>query len=151
MAPLDLVGDSAITLQQKGPRRVSPHLIPRILPNMASGHVSIKLGLKGPLLAPSTACAAGANAIGDAFRLIRHGYAKVMIAGGTEAAINPLSIAGFSQARALSTHYNDEPVKSSRPFDRNRDGFVLGEGSGILVLEVSTSFKSHFSPSTLTN
>jgi 3-oxoacyl-[acyl-carrier-protein] synthase II len=136
MTPLDIIGEAHSTLALKGPRRVSPHLIPRILPNMAAGHVSIRHGLRGPLLSPSSACATGAHAIGDAFRLIRHGYASVMVAGGTEAAISPLSIAGFSQARALGTAFNENPEQSSRPFDEKRDGFVMGEGAGVVILEV---------------
>lgn len=136
MAPLDLVGDAHITLTERGSRKVSPHLITRILPNMAAGHVSIRYGLQGPLLSQSTACATGVHAIGDAFRWIKHGHVKLMVAGGTEAAINPLSISGFAQARALSTKFNHDPVRASRPFDKQRDGFVLGEGSGVLVLEV---------------
>lgn len=139
MAPLDKIADVQQVYAEKGPRRVDPHFIPRILPNMAAGHVSIRHGLRGPLMAPATACATGAHAIGDAFRLIQHGYAETMLAGGTEAAVCPLAVAGFSQARALCTRYNDDPAKSSRPFDRSRDGFVIGEGAGVMVLEVRPS------------
>lgn len=135
MAPLGLVGAAHQTYLERGPRRVSPHLIPRILPNMAAGHVSIRHGLGGPLLSPSSACATGLHAIGDAFRWIKHGYVKAMLAGATEAAVDPLSIAGFAQAKALSTRFNDEPRRSSRPWDRDRDGFVMGEGAGVMVLE----------------
>lgn len=136
MGPLDIVSEAAQTMMQRGVRRVNPHLIPRILPNMAAGHVSIQWNIRGPSLAPSTACATGAHAIGDAFRLIKHGYAKVVLAGATEAAVNPLSMAGFCQARALSTAFNDQPLSASRPFDRDRDGFVIGEGAAVLTLEV---------------
>jgi 3-oxoacyl-[acyl-carrier-protein] synthase II len=135
MAPLDSIGEAHITLTERGARRISPHFIPRILPNMAGGHISIRYGLRGPLLTPSSACATGSHAIGDAYRLIKHGYAKEMIAGGTEAAVNTLAIAGFSQAKALCTIFNESPNISSRPFDRQRDGFVIGEGAGIVVLE----------------
>lgn len=140
MAPLELIGETHMKLMNEGPRRINPHFVPRILPNMAAGHVSIRHGLRGPLLSPSTACATGAHSIGDAFRLIRHGYAKAMVAGGTEAAVNVLSMSGFSQARALSTAFNDEPHKSSRPFDADRDGFVMGEGAGVVVLEVDQGY-----------
>lgn len=136
MAPLDQIGEAQITLEQRGTRRVSPHLIPRILPNMAASHISIRHRLTGPLLSASTACATGAHSIGDAFRWIKHGYVKYMVSGGTEAAVNPLSMAGFAQARALSTAFNSHPSQSSRPFDKDRDGFVIGEGAGVLVLEV---------------
>jgi 3-oxoacyl-[acyl-carrier-protein] synthase II len=121
-------------LQEKGPRRVSPFMIPMMIANMASGQVSIFLGAQGPNSSPISACATGTNAIGDAFKMIERGAADAMIAGGAEAAICELSIAGFSNAKALSTR-NDAPEKASRPFDLNRDGFVMGEGAGIVVLE----------------
>jgi len=121
-------------LLEKGPDRVSPFLIPMMISNMASAQVSILTGAKGPVSTTTTACAAGSNAIGDAFEIIKRGDAKVMIAGGAEASITPLGMAGFSAMHALSTR-NDEPEKASRPFDRDRDGFVMGEGSGILILE----------------
>jgi 3-oxoacyl-[acyl-carrier-protein] synthase II len=121
-------------LEQSGPRRVSPFTIPAVLPNLAAGQISIRYRAKGPISCPVTACAAGTNAIGDAFRCIAGGYADAMIAGGIEAAISPFGIAGFNAMRALSTR-NDEPEKASRPFDRDRDGFVMGEGGGILILE----------------
>lgn len=136
MGPLDIISEAAQTMMTRGVRRVTPHLIPRILPNMAAGHVSIHWNIRGPSLAPSTACATGTHAIGDAFRLIKHGYAKVVLAGATEAAVNHLSMAGFCQARALSTTFNDQPLAGSRPFDRDRDGFVIGEGAAVLTLEV---------------
>ena len=118
----------------KGPSRCSPFMIPMMIGNMASGLTAINTGAKGPNTCTVTACAAGSNAIGDAFRLVQRGYAKAMICGGTEASVTPLSLAGFASARALSTR-NDEPQKASRPFDKDRDGFVMGEGSGILILE----------------
>jgi 3-oxoacyl-[acyl-carrier-protein] synthase II len=118
----------------KGPDRCSPFMIPMMIGNMAAGLVAIQLGAKGPNCCTVTACAAGSNAIGEAFRLIQGGYAKAMICGGTEAAITPLGIAGFAAARAIST-CNDDPEHASRPFDVKRDGFVMGEGSGILILE----------------
>lgn len=121
-------------LLEKGPDRVSPFLIPMMISNMASAQVSILTGAKGPISTTTTACAAGSNAIGDAFEIIKRGDAKVMIAGGAEASITPLGMAGFSAMHALSTR-NDEPERASRPFDRDRDGFVMGEGSGILILE----------------
>jgi 3-oxoacyl-[acyl-carrier-protein] synthase II len=123
------------TLRDNGTRRVSPFFIPACLINLASGHVSIKYGFKGPNHAVVTACATGAHAIGDASRMIMYGDADVMVAGGTEAAVCRIGMAGFAAARALSTQYNDTPEKASRPWDEGRDGFVMGEGSGIVVLE----------------
>jgi len=121
-------------LLKGGPRKISPFFIPSAIVNLASGWVSIRTGAKGPNSATCTACTSGAHAVGDSFRLIQHGDADVMIAGGAEAAITPLGVGGFCSMRALSTR-NDAPEKASRPFDRDRDGFVIGEGSGILVLE----------------
>lgn len=121
-------------LQQRGPDRVSPFFIPMVIINLASGQAAIRLGAKGPNSCAVTACATGNNCIGDAFRIIQRGEADVMLAGGTEAALTPLCVAGFSAARALSRR-NDDPARASRPFDRDRDGFVLGEGAGVLVLE----------------
>lgn len=126
---------TSLTLKESGPRRVSPFFIPSCLINLTSGHVSIRHGFKGPNHSVVTACATGAHAIGDASRIIHYGDADVMIAGGTEAAICRLAIAGFSSARALSTSYNDTPEQASRPWDEGRDGFVMGEGAGIVVLE----------------
>jgi 3-oxoacyl-[acyl-carrier-protein] synthase II len=121
-------------LLTKGPRRVSPFTIPSMIANMAAGLTAIHTGAKGPNSCTVTACAAGSHAIGDAFRLLQRGYADAMICGGAEAAITPLSFAGFCSAKALSTR-NDDPARASRPFDLDRDGFVMGEGSGILILE----------------
>jgi 3-oxoacyl-[acyl-carrier-protein] synthase II len=129
------INDGAITLLEKGPRRLSPFFIPANLINLASGHVSIRWGFKGPNHAVVTACSTGAHAIGDAARLIMLDDADVMVCGGTEAAVCRLGLAGFAAARALSTAFNDEPPRASRPWDRDRDGFVMGEGAGILVLE----------------
>jgi len=125
----------SIVLHEKGPRRVSPHFVHGRLINLISGQVSIKYGLMGPNHAVVTACSTGAHAIGDAARLIALDDADVMLAGGAEGAICPLGIAGFSQARALSTGFNDEPTRASRPYDKDRDGFVMGEGAGIVCLE----------------
>ncbi len=127
--------DGSIILHERGPRRITPFFIPASLINLASGHVSIKFGLKGPNHSVVTACSTGAHAIGDATRLIQLDDADVMVAGGTEAAICRLGVAGFAAARALSTGFNDEPERASRPWDKDRDGFVMGEGSGIVVLE----------------
>ena len=132
---LSSIADMALELQEKGPRRVSPFFIPSALINLASGQVSIRYGFKGPNHAVVTACATGAHAIGDASRLIQYGDADVMIAGGAEAAICKLGVAGFIAARAMSTGFNDRPEKGSRPYDRDRDGFVMGEGAGVLVVE----------------
>jgi 3-oxoacyl-[acyl-carrier-protein] synthase II len=127
--------DASITLREKGPRRISPFFIPGRLINLAGGYVSIAHKLKGPNHAVVTACSTGAHAIGDAGRLIALGDATVMVAGGAESAVNRLSLAGFSACRALSTGFNDQPERASRPYDRDRDGFVMGEGAGCVVLE----------------
>jgi 3-oxoacyl-[acyl-carrier-protein] synthase II len=119
---------------EKGPRRISPFFIPMLIINMASGHISMRFGAKGPNSAAVTACATGSHSIGDSFRIIQRGDADVMIAGGTESVITTLGIGGFNSMKALSTR-NDEPERASRPFDVDRDGFVMGEGSGVLILE----------------
>ncbi|WP_046215329.1 beta-ketoacyl-ACP synthase II [Paenibacillus wulumuqiensis] len=126
--------DQHSILLEKGPKRISPFFIPMMIANMASGHVSIVHGAKGPNVAPVTACASGSHAIGDAFKFIQSGEADVMITGGAEATIRPTGLAGFCSMRAMSTR-NDDPAAASRPFDTGRDGFVMGEGSGILILE----------------
>ena len=127
--------DASITLHEKGPRRVSPFFIPGRIINLASGQISIAHGLKGPNHAVVTACSTGAHAIGDAARLIAFGDADVMVAGGAESPVNRLSLAGFAACRALSTGFNETPTKASRPYDKDRDGFVMGEGAGVVVLE----------------
>ena len=131
---LKVLEDQQEIYLSRGPSRCSPFMIPMMIANMAAGLTAIHTGAKGPSTCAVTACAAGSNAIGDAFRLIQHGYAQAMICGGTEAAVTPLGVAGFASARALSTR-NDDPATASRPFDKDRDGFVIGEGCGILILE----------------
>ena len=132
---LETIADGAILVKERGPRRLSPYFIPAALINLASGHVSIRYGFKGPNHSVVTACSTGAHAIGDAARLIESGAADVMVAGGAEAAVCRLGIAGFAASRALSTHFNDAPTRASRPWDRDRDGFVMGEGAGVVVVE----------------
>ncbi len=132
---LATIAETAIEMHEKGPRRVSPFFIPSALINLASGQVSIRHGFKGPNHSVVTACATGAHAIGDAARMIRYGDADVMVAGGAEASICPIGVAGFIACRAMSTGFNDAPEKASRPYDKDRDGFVMGEGAGILILE----------------
>jgi 3-oxoacyl-[acyl-carrier-protein] synthase II len=132
---LATIEKTSVELFQKGPRRVSPFFIPSALINLASGQVSIRYGFKGPNHAVVTACATGAHAVGDAARLIKYGDADVMLAGGAEASICPVGIAGFIACRAMSTGFNDQPTKASRPYDKDRDGFVMGEGAGMLMLE----------------
>ncbi|ACB96162.1 beta-ketoacyl-ACP synthase II [Beijerinckia indica] len=129
------ITEAVRTVERHGVRRLSPFTIPSFLVNLAAGHISIRFGFKGPIGAPVTACAAGVQAIGDAARLIRGGEADVAVCGGTEACIDSVSLGGFAAARALATRFNDMPAQASRPFDISRDGFVMGEGAGILVIE----------------
>jgi 3-oxoacyl-[acyl-carrier-protein] synthase II len=132
---LSSIADTAVELHERGPRRVSPFFIPSALINLASGQVQIRHGFKGPNHSVVTACSTGAHAVGDAMRFIRAGDADVMLAGGAEAAVCKLGIAGFIACRAMSTKFNDQPTRASRPYDAERDGFVMGEGAGVLVLE----------------
>ena len=129
------IHDAALLMKERGPRRISPFFIPGRLINLAGGYVSIEHGLKGPNHAVVTACSTGTHAIGDAARLVAFGDADVMVAGGTESAVTRLGIAGFAACRALATAYNDDPTRASRPYDKARDGFVMGEGAGVVVLE----------------
>jgi 3-oxoacyl-[acyl-carrier-protein] synthase II len=132
---LSTIADNALLLEREGPRKISPFFVPSALINLTSGHVSIRYGFKGPNHSAVTACATGAHAIGDAARIIKYGDADVMIAGGCEAAVCKLGIAGFAAARTLSSGFHDDPTTASRPYDKDRDGFVLGEGAGVVVLE----------------
>jgi 3-oxoacyl-[acyl-carrier-protein] synthase II len=129
------IAETAVVLHEKGPRRVSPFFIPGRIINLASGFVSIEFGLKGPNHAVVTACSTGAHAIGDAARMVALGDADVMVAGGAESPVNRIALAGFAALRALSTNFNDDPTRASRPYDKDRDGFVMGEGAGAVVLE----------------
>src|SRR5947208_5734604 len=138
---LPLIEEMHTKMLERGPSRVSPFFIPGLIINLAAGHVSIRFNCKGPNSAPATACATGAHAIGDAFKVIQRDDADVMFAGGAEAVITPLAIGGFAAMRALSTR-NEEPERASRPWDLNRDGFVMGEGAGILILEEMEHAKS---------
>ena len=139
---LSTIADTAVTLEKSGPRRVSPFFIPASLINLVGGQISIRNGLKGPNHAAVTACSTGAHAIGDAARMVALGDADMMVAGGAEAAICRIGVAGFAAARALSTGFNDTPEKASRPWDQDRDGFVMGEGAGIVILEDLDSAKA---------
>lgn len=132
---LQPINTNSLILDQSGPKRISPFFIPSSLINLASGHISIKYGLKGPNHSVVSACATGTHAIGDAFRFIKYGDADLMVTGGAESAVTKLGLSGFAAARALSTSYNETPEKASRPWDEGRDGFVMGEGAGVLVLE----------------
>lgn len=134
--------DTSVTLHTEGARRVSPFFIPSVLVNLASGHIAIKYGLKGANYSVVSACASGTHSIGEAFRAIRDGYYDFALAGGAEAAVCKLGVAGFAAARALSTHFNDTPEIASRPWDKDRDGFIVGEGSGVLALETLESAQS---------
>ena len=145
MGGLPLIETMHKVLLDRGPSRVSPFFIPALIVNMAAGQVSIRYGARGPNSCPATACTTGLHAVGDAFRQIQYGAADAMIAGGTEAVVTPLAFAGFAAMRALSTR-NDEPEKASRPWDRDRDGFVIGEGAGILVLEELESARRRGAP-----
>ncbi|KAF9313588.1 Mitochondrial beta-keto-acyl synthase [Podila horticola] len=132
---LDDMASTTLAYAENGYKKMSPMFVPKILINMAAGHLTMKFGYKGPNHAVSTACTTGAHSIGDAMRFIQYGDADVMVAGGSEACIHPLAVAGFAKAKSLATKYNDSPSEASRPFDRDRDGFVIGEGAGVVVLE----------------
>jgi 3-oxoacyl-[acyl-carrier-protein] synthase II len=132
---IEEVYDNSVDFATGGYRKVQPLFVPKLLPNMAGGLISIKYGLKGPNHSVSTACATGNHSIGDAYRFIKDGYAKVILAGAAEASVHPVALAGFARAKSLVTKYNDDPTQASRPFDKDRDGFVLGEGAGLVVLE----------------
>jgi 3-oxoacyl-[acyl-carrier-protein] synthase II len=132
---LATIAENTLLLEREGPRKISPFFVPSALINLTSGHVSIRYGFKGPNHSAVTACATGAHAIGDAARIIKYGDADVMVAGGCEAAVCKIGIAGFAAARTLSSGFNDDPTSASRPYDKDRDGFVLGEGAGVVVLE----------------
>jgi 3-oxoacyl-[acyl-carrier-protein] synthase II len=134
MGGLPTIEEYHSILQSKGPRKITPFFIPRVIPNMPSGHISMRIGCKGPNLSQTTACAAGTHAVGEAFRHIAYGDCDIAITGGTESVICPLAVGGFSAMKALSTR-NDDPTAASRPFDRDRDGFVISEGAGMMVLE----------------
>ena len=139
---LEVMEEQYSVMLKRGPRRISPFMIPAMIENMAAGNISIRFGAKGPNKSVVTACASGTHSIGDAFEMIKMGRTDVMIAGGTEACITPLGIGGFSAIKALSTKYNDTPEKASRPFNGDRDGFVMGEGAGVLILEELESAKA---------
>ena len=138
---METIEKQMTTLIQRGPRRVSPFMIPSLIANIAGGIIAIDLGANGPNYSPVSACASGSHAIGEAFEMIRRGVADMIFAGGSEAAVTRIGFAGFSSMKAMSTKYNDNPSRASRPFDRNRDGFVMGEGAGVLILETLQSAK----------
>ena len=138
---METIEKQMTTLIQRGPRRVSPFMIPSLIANIAGGIIAIDLGANGPNYSPVSACASGSHAIGEAFEMIRRGAADMIFAGGSEAAVTRIGFAGFSSMKAMSTNFNDDPSRASRPFDRNRDGFVMGEGAGVLVLETLESAK----------